>query len=478
LTSPSDPLDLTALSPMAREIATTIARVVNDVALVVDSQGVIQSVAEGSPPFSPRSADWVGMRWADVASQHTRGKIDLLLEEARSGGVTRRREVNHPGAGGEEIPVAWTAIQLGDAGPFIAVGRDLRAVAAIQQRFVEAQHELERDYWQRQQSEQRYRMLFHVARDAVLVVDGRQFEITEANQAAADLLGSDPTVMAGLTLVELLPAGARRAIVELLTHAMMTGRAGEIRLRLTGEGEPIDVSATPFRAGEHQQLLVQGRRSDTLPAGGDDLQSLRREVESSPEAVVVTDSAGRVLMANEAFAALGRYADESGVRGRRLQETLGDVDHGWSSLLTQARQRGLVARVPLRVRSGASLLALEATATMLTDGEKECVGITLRASAAQPPVARGWDAAELHVKDVLDELNTRLGQAPMDDLLTDASSAIERHLIELAVRRCDGDMNAAAGLLGLSPAALEVRLQRLALLVGDSDGGNLPPAIN
>ena len=60
---------------------------------------------------------------------------------------------------------------LGRDGPVLAVGRDLRAVSAIQQRFIDAQQAMERDYWRQRQAEARYRMLFQVATDGVLVVD-------------------------------------------------------------------------------------------------------------------------------------------------------------------------------------------------------------------------------------------------------------------------------------------------------------------
>ena len=175
---PPAPFDLGALSPLARELASAVARVSSDIALVIDEQGVIQSVAEGAVPLAPGCSAWVGRHWADVASTDTRPKIELLLGELRSAGIARRREVNHPlpdgGDGkdsGKELPLAWSAIRLGQGGPYLAVGRDLRVVAAIQQRFLDAQQELERDYWQRQQAEQRYRVLFHVERDAIFVVE-------------------------------------------------------------------------------------------------------------------------------------------------------------------------------------------------------------------------------------------------------------------------------------------------------------------
>ena len=205
---PSKP-DLSALAPLASELATTIARVASDIALVIDRDGIIRTVAEGAAPLSSTCGDWVGQHWVDTATAGTRRKIEMLLQEVSTTGITRRREVNHPGHGGDDIPVTWAAIRLGEGGSVLAVGRDLRAVAAIQQRLVDAQQDMERQFWNRRQSENRYRLLFQVASDGVLVLDAASLQVLEANAAAATLLGPDAGVAGGPALPEGLPASAR-----------------------------------------------------------------------------------------------------------------------------------------------------------------------------------------------------------------------------------------------------------------------------
>ena len=133
--------DLSLLSPLAPELASTIARVSSDIALVIDRDGVIVSVAQGAAPLAPSCAAWVGRPWAETASADSRRKLELLLAEVGESGIGRRREINHPDGDGGAIPVAWSAIRLGEGGAVVAVGRDLRAVAAIQQRFLDAQQE-------------------------------------------------------------------------------------------------------------------------------------------------------------------------------------------------------------------------------------------------------------------------------------------------------------------------------------------------
>ena len=95
-------------------------------------------------------------------------------------GLGRRREVNHPSGPGDAVPVSYTAIRLGAEGPLLAVGRDLRSVAAIQQRFLDAQRDTEQAYWKARQTDSRYHLLFQVATDAMLLVDGQTGRIVDA----------------------------------------------------------------------------------------------------------------------------------------------------------------------------------------------------------------------------------------------------------------------------------------------------------
>ena len=164
--------NLGALAPWAQELAQTFVSLSSDIALVIDEGGVIRSVAQsGTQPMAPAAAQWVGRPWVDTVSTPMRRKVEALLNDVTSTGLARRRGISLAGAGGSDIPVACTAIRLGREGPVIAVGRDLRAIAAIQQRFLEAQQDLERGYWKARQAESQERQLHQVLTDAVLVAD-------------------------------------------------------------------------------------------------------------------------------------------------------------------------------------------------------------------------------------------------------------------------------------------------------------------
>ncbi len=81
----------------------------------------------------------------------------------------------------------YSAIDIGREDRFVVVGRDLRPLAAMQQRLINAQQSMERDYVRLRHAETRYRLLFQVSSEAVMIVDGSSNAILDANPAALAL---------------------------------------------------------------------------------------------------------------------------------------------------------------------------------------------------------------------------------------------------------------------------------------------------
>jgi transcriptional regulator PpsR len=443
---PAETVDLSVLSGLGPELAAAFVSLAGDIALVIGPDGVIRNVATGQADTAAAIEGWVGKQWAETATGDTRRKIEQLLQEVNGASVSRRREVNHPSPSGREIPIAYTALRLGAQGPVLAVGRDLRAVAAIQQRFIDAQHEMERDYWKLRQAQTRHRLLHQVATDAVMVLDARTLAVLQANPVAAELFGLPATRLPG-------------AIEELLAMARGTGRAGEIRTRFVatpgGRTMTVELSATPFRSpmprsDDSMRLLVRARVADA-PADA---------LESALYAVAITDSNGRILMANAALRALCRNIGDAQPGGRRLTDALGDPQRSVAAVLHEVRRGGLVpsARATLG-GAPAGRVEVEISAALLTDDDQECIGFTLR--RIEPGMAAPEPVQDLSA--AIQNLADRVGHWPLPDLLRDAADLAERHVIRSALQRTGADPPAAAALLGLSTDDLEQRLLRLGM---------------
>ena len=454
----ADTSDLSALSALAPELAATFVSIASDIALVVDSGGVIRNVALGEAGLATSAGAWVGRSWADTVTGETRQKIEQLLQEVRDGGVSRRREVNHPSAAGLDIPVAYAAIRLGEHGPVLAVGRDLRAIAAIQQRFAQTQQEMERGYWKLRQAESRYRKLFQVATDAVMVVDALTTNVVEANRAAAQLFNLTPEALVGKPASIGIDRNSRAAVEELLNTARATGRSAEIRARLVGGQATISVSATPFRGEDGLLLLMRARTIDLRPASSEASATLADFVERTPDAVVITDSSGRILMANPAFLGLCQLSSEAHVSGQPLNEWVGDGQHALAAVLSEVKSHGITGPRGAVVRGGQGrTVAVEMSAVLLDDGDQECLGFTLRQVTHRP--ADGLQTVDEFVAAV-ERLTGQLGRLPLTELIEQTVDLAERHLLKTALDRTAGDGHAAAALLGLGHDRLLDRLDR------------------
>ena len=160
-----------------------------DVTLVVDREGIIRDVAVGSADLaSTPFNDWMNRPWVETVTVESRPKIEEMLADAGPASKPRWRQVNHDSAAGQ-LPLRYMALETGDNGRVIAVGRDMRAAAALQQRLLQAQQSMERDYIRLRQAESRYRLLFDLSAEAVFVVEIATRRITDCNPAAVALSG-------------------------------------------------------------------------------------------------------------------------------------------------------------------------------------------------------------------------------------------------------------------------------------------------
>jgi len=456
---PLGAVDFAALSRLAPELAETFVTLASDIALVIDDQGVIGTVALGNgTPAAPGAGDWVGRAWADTVTGETRSKVEELLREASTSGTSHRREINHPSPAGIDIPYSYAAVRLGVDGPVLAVGRDLRAISGIQQQFVEAQQEIEREYWKHRQAEARYRVLFQVATDAVLIVDTETQRIIDGNRAASELFDIAPDRLLGMEAIATIDRSSRPAVAELLATARATGMSAEIRAWLSGRRVSARLSATPFRSADAMLLLLRVRaESNDVAADAD--RTLIKLVERTPDSVVVADISGRILMANHAFIELGEFADEAQARGRQLGDLFGA---GLLDLISSARNRGIAVKqaVPLCGLHGQEAL-VDISAALLADEDQECVGLTMRVRAADADAKPGQSRKIADLASAIDALAEQVGRKGLDELLGQVREQAERYFVQASLLIAEGDKREAARMLGLSTRELDARLRDL-----------------
>jgi hypothetical protein len=270
----------------------------------------------------------------------------------------------------------------------------------------------------------------------------------------------------------LLPGSNRSAVGELLRSARTTGRAGEIRLRLAAGNPAVDLAATPFRVGDAQRILLRAHHE----APDDDaLATMAVFVDTTADAAAIVDSAGRVLMANAAMLALVHRTDEAQLKGIVLPDLVGDQFGGWTAVIKRARSTGIVPQAPLNIAAaGRPSLPVNVTATLMPEGEQECVGLLVRPRYAAHV---GAPSAERLLQQ-LTALSSRLGQMSLADLLLEVQGIAEAHLVQAAMQRAGGSLAVAAAMLSMSPESLMLLTHRLGLTLTGGSAADSPPSIN
>ena len=462
----------TSLGDLNAEAAGTLLSAATDIALIVDDGGIIRDLSTGSEELARESyTEWVGQAWVDTVTAESRPKVEILLREAGADNKNPRwRHLNHLLQGGKELPLLFAAMRVErrggkSAGRSVAFGRDLRATAALQQRLVEAQQAMERDYWKFRHAETRYRHLFQVASEGVLVVDAATAKILEANPAAARLVGDgDPTSLVGETFPYGLDAAGTETLAGMMASVRVTGRADEARSLLRDARGEVLVSVSTYRQDRISHFLIRVSRvhaevlADSAPSTN---AMLLRLVQSAPDCLVVTDLEGRVLSANAAFIELAQVSTEEQVRGESLDRWLGRTGVDLSVMISNLRQRGAVRLFATTLRGDyGAVTEVEISATMVPHGDQPVLGFTIR------DVGRRLNSEPKPRRELprsMSQLTELVGRVPLKDIVGETTDLIEQLCIEAALELTRDNRASAAEMLGLSRQSLYVKLRRYGL---------------
>jgi transcriptional regulator PpsR len=454
-----------SLGGLDAEAAAALVAAAADVALVVDADGVIRDVAFGSEEMSREGyAKWLGQPWAETVTAESRPKVEALLRDVASNVATKGRHVNHTSARGADIPVLYSAVQLGGTKRVVAIGRDLRGVAALQQRLVEAQQSMERDYWRLRQAETRYRLLFQSGSEAVLIVDASSEKIVESNPAAGQLFGEAARHIVGQSIHEIFDKESAQAVLALLAKVRSAGRAEDVSLRIVERKREFLVTATIYRQEKASFFLFRFAPSEVNAAAVATEQTkinLAELVENAPDGFVVTDLDGKVLSANSSFVELAQIVSHEQARGQSLERWLGRPGVDLDVLIANLRQHGSVRLFSTTLRGDYGATAeVEISAVSIPSGDGPCLGFTIRnvgrrLSAYVPPSQEFPHSVQ--------QLTELVGRVPLKDIVRDTTDLIERLCILAALDLTRDNRASAAEMLGISRQSLYVKLHRYGL---------------
>jgi transcriptional regulator PpsR len=421
-----------------------------DVTLLLDLEGVIQKVTLADVWDEDVDA-WLGRPWVDTVG--TGGdRVSRMVEDARASGVSGFRQVTQRFPSGRELPMEYTAVRLGSRAGLVAVGKSLQAVAELQSRLIAAQEAMERDYWKLREIETRYRLLFDVANEAVLLLRAADLRVAEANPAAIRALGLAPT---GRPFLAELAASDREPFQAMLLRVREYGKAPGILVRLGQARQPWLVRASLIAAEPGTAFLLQlapaGVNRSALghgePVSVDDL------IERMPDGFAVVDRDGVILRANRALLDLIQVGAEGSAAGEHLRRWVGHPGADVPVLIDSVHRHGSVRLFPTTIHGEQGLdTEVELSAVGDADSDPRHVAVLIRDVSRRP---------------VPDTLAREVGKTSLRELVRGNVRVVERRCIAAALDLTRGNRTAAAELLGLSRQSLYAKLGRYGL-----DGGS------
>jgi transcriptional regulator PpsR len=460
--SPKESLgDLGALS------AAKLIAAATDVAVVIDGLGIICDVAFNKEELSlelDAQGRWMGAKLAETVTAETRAKVKELLQDAVVRKSSSWRQVNHPSAGGEDIPVLYSAINIGREDRFVVVGRDLRPLAAMQQRLINAQQSMERDYVRLRHAETRYRLLFQVSSEAVMIVDSGSNAVMDANAAALALFDESAPQLLKSDFPGHFDSAGSQVIQALLADVRATGRDNSARACLANSQRECSVTASLFRQENASLFLV---RLSSQPSASENgtlkaTATLLKYFEAAPDGLVITQFDGRVVRANPAFLEMAQLSSSEQARGESLDRWLGRTGVDFSVALANLRQNESIRLFATVMRGEFGATAeVEVSAVSLPDGaDKPGFGFAIRnveKRLSATPASKG------ELPRSVAQLTELVGRVPLRDLVREATDVIEKLSIEAALELTGDNRASAAEMLGLSRQSLYVKLRRFGL---------------
>ena len=459
------------LSDLSAEVTGKLVAAAADVALIVDAQGVIRDMAFGSESLKNLGYErWIGQPWVQTVAKDSQKKIEALLKDGESSESPRWRQVNHESGSGPSLPLSYCAVKVGAANErgtshSVVYGRDLRAIVALQQSLVDAQQASLNEHWRLRDAQSRFRHIFHVSSEAILLIDAVSQKVQEANPAALGLFEPVVRKLVSSSFPVGFDASSQEALQGMISALRSTGKADDLCVRLlNGQGQ-LTVSGSLLRKEAGSMLVLRlakvASQGKATQAKVVPFSVLPKLMQASPDCIAVTDIDGNIITVNDAFVELLQVSSDKQVTGEALGRWLGRTGIEMNVLISTLRQRGSVRLFPTTLRSEqGSSSDVEISATMVTEGAQPYLCFTLRDVSRR---LTGDARATKEIPRSVGQLSELVGRVPMKDIVGETTDLIEQLCIEAALDLTRDNRAAAAEMLGLSRQSLYVKLRRYGL---------------
>ena len=436
----------------------------SDICLIVSPELLITHVICG-PQLSALAGKfdhWCGAPLMSVFAWDSVQKLTARLADAEKvakGSLSL--ELNHDPKSGTDLPVRYTLAR--SEGVLLMLGRDLSPLAEVQQRLVEAQLSLERDYEVQRELETRYRVLMDVNVSPVMILSMATGRIVDLNSAAVALIGGTRGDLVDASVAQEFETRRRGELLDSLS-AMAGGETqGPVELTVRRSQRRVQVHPTLFRAGGDKLLLCRIELTDAAKAQDDELgASLGKLFQSGIDGLVFLDADGTIRAANDAFLNLTDSPSQAAVTGRSLGDfmTRGEVD--LRALLDNVKRVGRLRHYATKLNTDfGGQVSVQMSATYFQDRSSGVIALVVRDATATEGLR--WPAAAAG-NEGLRNVMQLVGYSALKEIVAKTTDIIEKMCIEAALDLTGNNRVAAAGLLSLSRQSLYVKLRKFGLI--------------
>jgi len=422
-----------------------------DVKLLLDGHGVIRDVTLASSFSREDVSAWVGQPWAETVDPSGAERLQQLIAEARAIGTAGFGQFIQRFPDGAAVAMEYTAVRLGKRAGLLAIGRSLQAVAEVQSRVLAAQKAMTQDYWQLRDIESRYRALFDVADEAVVILNAEDLRLIEANPTAQRAFALSP----GQAFTSIITTADRQTFRATLARVGKELRMPGFIVHIGPHQVPWVVRATLAPAKTIPALVLQlVEISGTRPAPRQETKlPIDALIERLPDGFAVIDRAGTVRAANHAFFDFIQAGTKEQVIGAPLRRWLSQPGADAAMVLaTLARQPALrLMPTTLHGEFGRDL-PVEISAAGTQERDPDYIAVLIR------------DVRRRLAQDDTLSPATMVAVPPqggsLRKLVGETVARVERQQIMKALARAGGNRSAAAAALKLSRQSLYTKLER------------------
>ncbi len=436
-----------------------------DISFVLDDLGSIQNVYSANQNLAKYiPEDLIGKKWLDIVEPDSRTKVQRLLEDANSNNLSKFRQINVIGNQKNiALPMMCASIKTLSNKKIIVIGRDLTEASKLQQSLVSAQKEISQNYLQISQLEERFRSIFEIGTESIVIVKVDDvYPIVEMNRIAIKQLLLAKNNCIGKSLLSLLPGDEISKVTHFLQGVQDTDEPNILKTLLSN-GKAIQISATSFINSGIPYLLLNLKPLDLAKASSLlDADSLTvKAIENNAYGFVVCTPEGLILKANKAFNKLSATRGEQDLIGTNIRNYLGpertDFDQMMQSLQGKASSQSCVSSIS---NATSSIKLVDISAVSVAQ-PLACIGMIFRQVDSRQNKGARIDKKLVRSSQ---ELSMLVGKVPLKDILAETTDLIEQLCIKAALDLTQDNRVSASEILGLSRQSLYIKLRKYGLV--------------